>query len=152
MSISYRSDNRIGEEATWMSQKGIDELCASVIRCAYDDYVNACKVVVAISSGLSGDNIETFLAGHERNTMKEYDGGDKARRIENRLATKLKEAKETKAECERFFLGQRFLMFSNGEITGWKVKRKADDIVELWATDQIKDTRLYLYKDAKRIY
>ena len=145
MIYNSRTDNRIGEEATWMSQKGITEICAAVVRCAYDDYVRSSKTLIALSGDRDGENIQNFLAGKEKEYARYYKGDRIGDGIMASMQTLYQQAEATNADCVRFFLGQRFQMFASG-ITGENVKRHADMIIEQWATDKIRSTSLYLNK------
>ncbi len=145
MSVNARSDNRIGEEATWMSQKGIDEICAAVVRCAYDDYVKSKKAIIALSGCMTGKNVEDYLAGKEKAYSRYYNGDRKIDGIMNCMENLWHESLTMQADCRNFFTGQRFQMFAS-TITGQNVMSHADRVVELWATDQIKSTGLYFDK------
>ena len=145
MTYIARSDNRIGEEATWLSQKGLNEICAAVIRCAYDDYVRSSKTLIALSGDRDGENIQDYIAGKEKGYMRYYKGDRKGDGILTCLQTLYSNAEDMQEDCRRFFTGQRFQLFASG-ITGTAVMRHADRMIELWASDKIKSTGVYLNK------
>lgn len=127
------------DQTAWMHQSGVDEIKAAVIRQAVLDYVSNCKIVIALSGEITGNNVNKFREQKIAKMLKEKHRQKQQQSDEEFLMINLfnesEKAQIAVADVERFFLSQNFLMVAEN-VTGKVVLDAAKEFVRKWAEDE----------------
>ena len=108
---------------------GIEELRASVVLCAYRDYMKGCKEIMAImDTDIEGENLAEMRESFAKKAKRWWNA-------EAWYANRLIEAKKLRDSAEWFIRGPRFCLFTealSGDFLMRTMKKQLDD----WAKDK----------------
>ena len=138
MTAEYRTPEGV-MRPKW-DDRGIDEIRAAVVRCAWEDYTEACKIILAYRMT---DNHGRNLTRLRQKIDVQVNYLARTKDVaEGRKAAKLDSALAMRDECERFFRSQWFYHFLDS-VDGVDILRKAQHVVFDWAFDKRKTTFLW---------
>ena len=132
------------DRTAWMHDIGVEEIKAATIRQSVEDYIDACKIVIAFSSEQEGKNIQKARDRRIKSLTTVYNRQNLQLPYEEYIMRNcfyMAERARTDAQIiQEFLLSQSFLMWSDN-VTGQAILDAANELVRQWATDEFQGHR-----------